>query len=303
MNPTELFFNQIDIERNTYQAAELFHQNRKKVKSYIANLQCECGGDLYIADNKAICKNCKKEYPISEEVINFCANKSGNATWDHLNQQFLNYHKSLTAYTLLNSAPLNNYVGIESGMNNLQDVKLVDVGGGTGHMYCSFFNHPETIDYYLVDPNLRMVHDQLLRVYPKLTQLSISHILSSAEKLPFKNEFADVVMSYSAIDHYADFKLFIAEAKRILKNNGTLFISSHLDLSAEPYTSNNKGLHSLLEKAARYFYYKKNGVGADDHTLHLKNTDIIINELNTNGFEIEKNVTFKRYFYIIAKKK
>lgn len=228
MEPHNIFLEQIDLERNIYEPATLFEQNRVPVETYVNDLRApgSTSGLLEITGNKLLCKESGKSFDIENEVANFITpteEKLSNSEWERLNTQFLNYHRSLTVYTLLNSLPVLNYLAETSGVADLKDIKLVDIGGGTGHAFCSFFKYPENIDYYLIDPNLRLLHDQFIRLYPKLLSLKLKHILAYAEELPLKSELADVVMSLSAVDHFKDYKMFIAESFRVLKPGGLFF--------------------------------------------------------------------------------
>ncbi len=294
-----------ETERNIYQPAELFNQMRYSPDEYIGELISPYGDKgLSIENGKIICNESKKTIPQSEHVINMKSSATENdQEWMKLNEQFLNYHKSLTAYTLINSMPGINYIAEYSGLADLKNVKVVDVGGGTGHCLCTMFNSPETIDYYLLDPNLRKLHDQFIRLFPKLSKLKMKHLLAHAEFLPLKNDLADVVLSMSAIDHYADYKKFISEAYRILKPGGFLVICSHLDrpkANRSQYTPLHKKLFSdtLFERLARYFYYRKYAVGTDDHTNHFEDTSEIIRSLKNAGFKIIIDHTYSDNFII-----
>ncbi len=311
MNSEEIYFNLIDKERNIYEPAQLYHQNREAVENYLNNMRSpgESEGVLSIEGDMVICNKNGKKFTKQNNVLDFIKatdSKPEDKEWERLNVQFMNYHKSLSPYTLLNSAPINNYLALRSGMGAIKDKIVVDIGAGTGHAWCSFFQYPETIDYYLVDPNLRLLHDQFVRIYPKLTQLKLKHIMAYAEELPFKNNFADVVMSLSSIDHFKDYKAFFAEAFRILKPGGTLFVSSHLDIPAhaEDVTSTSQKLFSdsFFERLSRYLYYKKSKVGHDDHTYHFTSLEPFETGMKEKGFIVEKGEIFKRYFYVLAKK-
>jgi ubiquinone/menaquinone biosynthesis C-methylase UbiE len=201
---------------------------------------------------------------------------------------------------------VNNYLSLKSGVGVMKNVKVLDVGGGTGHTHCSFFQFPESIDYYLLDPNVRLLHDQLIRFYPKLTYLPMGHIIGNAEALPIKDESFNVVLSISAIDHLNDYKKFILEAYRVLKDNGTILISSHLDVppSKSDRTQNKSKIFTFtfLERISRFLYFKKHKVGNDDHTLHLENIEPIEKALIKSGFKIKEKEIYKRYFWITALK-
>ena len=227
-SPKELFISMIDKEKNIYELSELFDQNRKKVDTYVNLLKDPHSTSKLIINNNILVGDNK--YEIVDNIPNFTNLSITSAEWKKLNKQFLNYHKSLNAYSLLNALPILNYLSTQTGIAELKNIKVLDVGGGTGHTFASFFQYPETIDYFLLDPNLRLLHDQFLRVYPKLSFLEMAHILANAEYLPIVDNSFDVVLSLSAVDHLDDYKKFISESFRVLKPGGKFLISSHLDI-------------------------------------------------------------------------
>lgn len=298
------YYKLIDKERNIYELAELYPQNRKKIEEYIDLLQDPISGKPLSLDGENLIGD--KNYSILDNIANFTTNDTTSDEWKKMNAQFLNYHKSLSVYTLLNASPIYNYVGFQSEIGTLKNVKVLDIGAGTGHAYCSFFQYPETIEYYLLDPNLRLLHDQFIRIYPKLTHLKMGHILANAEYLPIKDNSFDVVLNLSAVDHFDDYKKFIHESYRVLKPGGKFLITSHLDVaeSDEDATKTKSKIFSssFWERLARYRYYKKHAVGGDDHTLHLENEKPIEEAMIEAGFKITKQEVFKRHFYFVAVK-
>jgi ubiquinone/menaquinone biosynthesis C-methylase UbiE len=295
----------IDKEKNIYELAELYPQNRRDVKEYIHLLQDpNINEEVRIEGDKIV--SSQNSFAIDDNVADFSNSDHNSEEWKALNKQFLNYHKSLSVYEIVNSSPITNYLSLKSKIGLLKNVSVLDVGGGTGHTFCTFFQYPETIEYFLVDPNLRLMHDQFIRIYPKLSYLKMAHILANAESLPIKNDSFDLVLSLAAIDHLNDYKKFIAEAHRVLKPGGTFFVSSHLDIpvSSEDRTSLKAKIFtaSFWERLARYLYFRKYKVGSDDHTLHLKDEMPIEQELLKQGFVIEDKEVFKRHFYFTAKK-
>ncbi|MGQ0828895.1 MAG: class I SAM-dependent methyltransferase [Bacteroidota bacterium] len=301
---SKFYLDLIDKERNIYELADLYPQNRKEVSAYIDILQDpKTGEGLKMDQNKLIGD---RIYSIEDNVPNFTDNDINSSEWKKLNAQFLNYHKSLSVYTAVNSTPIINYLSLETEIGLLKDVKVLDIGGGTGHTHCSFFQFPETVEYYLLDPNLRLLHDQFLRFYPKLSFLKMGHILANAEFLPIKNNSFDVVLNLSAVDHFNDYKKFISETYRVLKPGGTFLISSHLDVpeSKEDAVGIGSKLFSssFWERVSRFLYYRKYEVNSDDHTLHLKDEKPIEQALLNAGFLITKQKVFKRHFYFVAKK-
>lgn len=302
---TQTFYNLIDKERNIYEVAQLFDQTRKPISDFVNILQePKTGKEVIVKDEKIIGSQI---YSAKNNIADFSNHNNKNSDeWKKLNKQFLNYHKSLSVYTALNSAPVNNYLSFKSGIGFMKNVKVLDVGGGTGHTHCSFFQFPESIDYYLLDPNVRLLHDQLIRFYPKLTYLPMGHIIGNAESLPIKDKSFNVVLSISAIDHLNDYEKFISEAHRVLKDDGIILISSHLDIpsSKKDRTQNKSKVFSFSfwERISRFLYFRKHKVGNDDHTLHLKDMKPVEKALIKSGFKINKKEIYKRYFWITAYK-
>lgn len=312
--------------RNIYQEAQLFEQNRKEVSSYLnvlahpfhPEISFKIEGDKLVSENS-------DTFFIRNNVIDFRTSNADSSElhtqWKELNNTLVNYQKFLTPYVLLNSLPIYNYIGMKTGLNTLKNATVVDVGAGTGQIFGTFFFNQESIDYFLVDPNLRLLHDQFLRLYPKLSHYPISHILCYAENLPFKSQFADLVMSISSIDHFKDYKKFMLESHRILKPGGNILIASHLDSLSEKPTSpkipaelnidnqkrsiatklyNRLGLK--FEYYAKKYHNKKRGKIEDDHMHHFDGTKILEVALKETGFEVEQAEVFSHNFFIKARK-
>lgn len=285
MELNKLFFNLIDVKRDVYQNAELFAQNRKVPETY----QDEFFNNTSYQNIDGVA-----DFINREEVK--------DKYWADQNDRFLKYHKSLNPHTFFNSIPIDHYIGLQTGLAELKDKLVLDVGGGTGHFLSSFFRYPHSIQYFLVDPNVRLLHDQFIRMYPELLEIPIGHVRCYAEKLPFKNEVADLVVSSSAIDHYKEYKEFVSESYRCLKSGGKLLVSSHLEGAKSSTSSSKFSLSSVLEKTARLLHRIKNRVALDDHVKEFRSTDELKAQLLKEGFTIEKEETFKQYFYLLASK-
>lgn len=284
MELSKLFFDLIDVNRDIYQNASLIPQNRRSPKEY----QKEFFKDT--------------SFQNVDNVADFLSSKVEDvALWQKQNEKFLKYHKSLNPHTFFNSIPIDHYIGLKTGLAEIKDQIVLDIGGGTGHFLSSFFRYPHSLQYFLVDPNVRLLHDQFIRMYPELLEIPIGHVRSYAETLPFKDGIADLIISSSAIDHYKDFSLFIKEARRCLKPGGTLLISSHIK-GAKSSSVSKIGLSAILEKSTRLIHRFKNRVAIDDHVEEFKSTEPIKNELLKAGFSISQEEQFKQYFYLVGSK-
>lgn len=326
MDPKEIHNYMISQHRNIYQEAQLFEQNRKIIDSYLENLVHPFHTNLTfkLDDDKLVAEN-SDTFSVKNNVIDFRAIKVDDTKlhdqWAELNDTLVNYQKFLTPYVLLNSLPIYSYIGEKTGLNQIKNAKVIDVGAGTGQIFGTFFFNQESIEYYLVDPNLRLLHDQFLRLYPKLAHFPLAHILCYAENLPFKSGFADLVMSISSIDHFKDYKKFMVEAHRVLKTGGSILIASHLDsLTSKPpqikvpkeltkdgseRSFTDKVYNRLVLKFEHYakkYHNKKRGKVVDDHMHHFDDTKVLENSLKENGFIVEQAEVFNRNFFIKAKK-
>jgi ubiquinone/menaquinone biosynthesis C-methylase UbiE len=306
MDKKDIFYNMIGIERFIYQNADLFEQNRRSVNEYFENL-CSANNKkepLEFIDGILRERSTGKKIEIKDNVIDFTEKDQLSKEWARINKNFINFHKALTAQSIFTSTPIINYINQKTELGLLKNSKIIDVGGGTGQSLCSFFHFPETLEYYLVDPNLRLIHDQFLRIYPKLSYLKIAHILAYAEHLPFKNNFADLVISLSAIDHLNDYKEFIKESYRVLKPSGKVFIYSHLSNAGNKNHNNKRKIlsFSFFEQVLRFLYNRKNSIKNANYTYFFKDTHEIESALSETGFSVLNVETFKGYFYIIAQK-
>ncbi len=326
MNSIEIHDYLMSQHRNVYQEAQLFEQNRKEVSSYLNALAHPLHPEISfrIQGDKLVSEN-SDTFFIKNNVIDFRTTNADNSElhtqWKELNNTLVNYQKFLTPYVLLNSLAIYNYIGEKTGLNTLKNSTVVDVGAGTGQIYGTFFFNQESVNYFLVDPNLRLLHDQFLRLYPKLAHYPISHILCYAENLPFKSEFADLVMSISSIDHFKDYKKFMLESNRILKSGGYILIASHLDsligkpslpktpaelhIDTQPRSFVTKIYNRLglkFEYYAKKYHNKKRGKIEDDHMHHFEDTKVLEAALKETGFVVELAEVFNHNFFIKARK-
>ena len=98
-------------------------------------------------------------------------------------------------------------------------VKILDVGCGTGETLTFIKKMFPKAKLYGVDSSISAIK------YSK--QRGHKNILKSlAEKLPFKDETFDVVLFLDVLEHIKNDQKVINEAKRVLKKNGSIIITS-----------------------------------------------------------------------------
>ncbi len=120
---------------------------------------------------------------------------------------------------------------------------------------------------------------------------SINYINGDAYHLPFSNHSFDLIIIQDVIEHLSDVNAFYSEIKRVLKNNGTIYLStpnkhSIFNIFSDPHF----GLPfvSLLKRQSikKYFlkYFRKNDYNRVDiaELLSLK----ILQNIFSNDFEL-----------------
>lgn len=121
-----------------------------------------------------------------------------------------------------------------------QDKIVLDVACGSGYgvnilakkakKVCGLDNSPEAIDY---------ARDNYLSDNVELS-------VGDATSFPYDDDFFDVVTSFETIEHLADYRSFLGEVKRVLKNNGLLFIST--PVRNEDNLKNKFHVHEFAEE-------------------------------------------------------
>ena len=103
-------------------------------------------------------------------------------------------------------------------MNDLKLKKVLDVGCGTGKLV--EFLTKSGFEAFGCDFSIKAVN--IARTINKKSQIK----KSSASKLPYRDKTFDIVTSISVIEHLTqkETQMFIKETRRILKDNGFIFL-------------------------------------------------------------------------------
>jgi ubiquinone/menaquinone biosynthesis C-methylase UbiE len=104
---------------------------------------------------------------------------------------------------------------------------ILDVACGTG--YGSFYLSQFAKAVYGVDVNNDIINENI----KKYKNSNLQFICSSAENLPFENDYFDVIVSFETIEHIHDYQKVMIEFKRVLKKDGLLIISTPNKLISE----------------------------------------------------------------------
>ena len=96
--------------------------------------------------------------------------------------------------------------------------RLLDVGCGTG-----ISTEPWNCDKHGIDPSEKLIE------IAKEKNSETDYKVSSAEEIPFEDNYFDYVISVTAIQNFSDIEQGLKEMKRVLKENARIIISTLKD--------------------------------------------------------------------------
>jgi len=155
------------------------------------------------------------------------------------------HHKTLVelAEKIKEEANQSEKVNRDKNENNFEsknesaDKKLLDLGGGTGELARYL---PHDFELTIADPSQAMLQKAADKKYNQ----KVEHVLADGADLPFEDSQFDYITISDALHHFRDVENGIAEAARVLKDDGALYI-----LEFDPRTSLSKTI-IFFEKIA-----------------------------------------------------
>lgn len=181
----------------------------------------KCGEEFIIKKNNQNikCKNCSFEYECHENYIKY----------DFNSLLFQEYKKVFLLNKVLNNNAYLAYIDLKDSslsMSYREDVKrfekyikdntvgrrLLDIGCGPLDLpgYLEFTNKSQ-IEVYGLDPI-------------ENTKFKGFRVIGCAEFTPFQDNFFDIIIFATSIDHVCSVEKALRESKRILKENGKIII-------------------------------------------------------------------------------
>lgn len=98
---------------------------------------------------------------------------------------------------------------------------VLDLGCGGGYIARELFSKTNA-QIYGIDSSEEAIH--LAVEKSKKTTIEFKH--ADVRKIPFPDDFADVVLCIGVIEHVMDYENCIKEIKRVLKNDGIVYVVS-----------------------------------------------------------------------------
>ncbi|MHA1380666.1 MAG: class I SAM-dependent methyltransferase [Candidatus Helarchaeota archaeon] len=189
------------------------------IRFWEKNVVCpECKGNIKINDSSILCKQCQKSYLFNNMVPNFV----GLQLSEHQKSELELYkYKMKKIHARKNYFNQNErcYSWVTNWINNEiinDDDKIICIGGA----YLDDLPHVKSNYKFNVD---HLAH-RLILIFPEIINGNVKHLAAKSEKLPFKDEYADIVYSRNSLDHVNNPIKTLLEINRILKPKGKFFV-------------------------------------------------------------------------------
>lgn len=102
--------------------------------------------------------------------------------------------------------------------------KVLDIACGTGYGSALIVEQKEGVEVWAGDISQAAI-ESAKQSYTNQAQLHFQ-VMDAQGRLPFTNNWFDVVISFETIEHLKNCKLFLDELKRVLKQGGKLVLST-----------------------------------------------------------------------------
>lgn len=211
-----------------------------------------------------ICPKCKRHnYFVKQSNGNVVVCRKCGYKGEYVDPSYQGYHQGRYGYTLVRNAdndPMLRKMAEEKFVK--MGVPVLDYGCGAGD-YTNFISK--------ITKNVVGADISTKIAEKRFPELKFKKINIAKKMLPFENNSFEVVVAVNVIEHVHDFENLLTEFKRILKSNGTIFITTY-DV--------NFILHRIL----------------NDPTHVYEWTEVEFTKLIDNKFKIIKSFKYGSFF-------
>jgi ubiquinone/menaquinone biosynthesis C-methylase UbiE len=168
-------------------------------------------------------------------------------------------------------------------LDSHKKARILDIGCGTFPYFLTFLNVNEK---YGIDPSVNLELSK-----EEKTNINLKKIKVGEEKLPFKDNFFEVVTMLAVFEHidHDQLSFVLKEVKRVLNKGGIFIITT-------PAPWSDKPLHYL----ANFGLISKEEIHEHKHNLthkkiidYLKDVGFSKNKIKNGFFELYMNMWFK----------
>jgi SAM-dependent methyltransferase len=187
----------------------------------------ECNGALKAAGGEAqlACAGCGREWGQRGGWLDFRHVEAAElgAPWNERQRSMESWYDNLiTASDQAEGCFRHDYDALAPRLARLRGL-ILDIGGGNG-IVRQYLTHPA--HYVDLDPSEEWLREEWLAVadhFPALRS-PITFVLGVGERLPFRSNRFDTVLSIFSINHAAKPARLVAEAERVLRPGGSLLL-------------------------------------------------------------------------------
>ena len=181
----------------------------REIRWNIEWLRCpECGGDLFSEEEKLGCRSCNKTYPVRNGIPVFL--KSFLKEEEEVEKEFWEEKYDSQEDGSFKTLSDSSYVRIINSFSIPEGGVGLEFACGSG-AFSDFIRKSRMVG---LDISFSLL-DRARSVIP---------IQGSGENLPFRDGLFDFVLCAAALHHIPDLEKAIREIKRVLKNDGCVFI-------------------------------------------------------------------------------
>lgn len=182
----------------------------------------------------------------------------------------------ISYYTNLQGFELEFLIENLAKFGKKKNLKILDLGCGGGNVAAFLKNKFPSWSVYGIDVSSKAIKSA------KENFKNVKFIRSPAEKLPFKNQEFDLVLSLDTLEHFKNYKNVILEVKRVLNTNALFYLAVPLE----------KQFPTPL-----WFFYKFGWTAKNEYVGHVNYFDnrTILSEFKNLGF-INIKKTFGGHF-------
>ena len=123
-----------------------------------------------------------------------------------------NHYRKIIQRYIINKIDISNHLSIQ------------DVGCGGGKVITLFSSMLEKSKIYGIDHSIDMVNLSSRVNKAGISNRTINIVQGNVNKLPYSDNFFNIITAFNTINFWNDFDNSIKEVKRVLKNEGKFFI-------------------------------------------------------------------------------
>ncbi|RLI79764.1 hypothetical protein DRP04_08850 [Archaeoglobales archaeon] len=228
----------------------------------------DCYGRITSVGDHYICRSCNREFFIENNVHLFLPKSLEKSKLAE--DEIIKLAEKYTLYDIIDKKIDAIRSFVNQILNNYEFFgRILELGCGTAYISALIKNKNSSAEVYALDvsPNYLMLAQKISRI---LFNSEIDYFIAAdAERLPFRNEHFDFVISSAMIHHLPNPDRAIKEVARVLKRGGTFIGIAEPIVHPVPFKIASI-FYPHLRKAARKFRERQERLGVMERIFDYK---------------------------------